>query len=40
MYRTGSTSSHKVDIYLAHLPAGTADTRWLDGPQSEPVLDR
>jgi DNA-binding transcriptional MerR regulator len=31
---------HKVDIYLAHLAAGTADTLWLDGPQCEPVPDR
>ena len=31
---------HKVDVYLAHLAAGTADTLWLDGPQCEPVPER
>lgn len=28
---------HKVQIYLEHLEAGTADTLWLDGPQCAPV---
>jgi len=29
----------KVGIYARHLPAGTADLLWRDGPECDPASD-